>query len=99
MLIARWVKEFEFEQVAKAVDLRPEGGGRIAPVGVAQLEQREFDHRAIEEMVRDDVAIIARHWMFGGVDRIDNLAARLVARQQPAFRSEEHTSELQSLMR
>src|SRR3546814_9314310 len=69
MLVARRIEKFEFEKVAEAVDLRPEGGGRIAAVTVAQLEQRKLDHRAVEEMMRDDVAVIARHRMPGGIDR------------------------------
>src|SRR3546814_10266091 len=66
MLVARRIEKFEFEKVAEAVDLRPEGGGRIAAVTVAQLEQRKLDHRAVEEKMRDDVAVIARHRMPGG---------------------------------
>ena len=82
---ARRVEEFEFEQIAQPVDPRPEGGGRILAVGIAQLEQRQLDHRAVEEMMRDDVAIIARHRMLGGVDRIDGLAAGLEPREQAAL--------------
>src|SRR3546814_19526789 len=78
MLGARRIEKFEFEKVAEAVDLRPEGGGRIAAVTVAQLEQRKLDHRAVEEMMRDDVAVIARHRMPGGIDRIDIFAAGFV---------------------
>jgi len=46
MLVTRRVEKFEFEQVAQSVDPVPEGSGRIAAVGVAQREQRQFDHRA-----------------------------------------------------
>src|SRR3546814_7333543 len=79
-------------------------------------------------MMRDDVAVIARHRMMRGLNRIDGLAARRETGQEAAGderverrrerrvvaafefaaeadialarpRSEEHTSELQSLMR
>src|SRR3546814_8012694 len=82
--VAPWIEEFEFEQVAQPVDLRPEGLGRIAAVGVAQLEQRQLDHRAVEEMMRDAVAVIARHRMMRGLHRIDGLAARREKGQEAA---------------
>src|SRR3546814_6685035 len=94
----RRVERVDRDQADRRIGRAVGGRGHIALTGIGG--QLHVERRAFVEMADDEIGVehvdIAGHRDVAGLDRAGAGGGKL---EQPGVRSEEHTSELQSLMR
>ena len=73
------VEKLELEQVAQPVDLAPEHLQGGAALGLAALEQGEFDDGLVHEEVNDGIAVVGSHRVLFQVYAIHHLRPLVVA--------------------